>query len=159
MSIGKIPSVLAVLCMGSLGCGNGADDPLTGTWSNDVCFGDTEQPGDIQSCSTTLHFDADLTVTLTDTRQSLPATATYPRCTTLRMVKGLTYSTNNQGTVTFTGTTHSTLARQDCANSADNQGEIADTRDSVSAGQSHYSITDKTLTLSSGVINGQYQRQ
>ena len=155
----KMLMSLTALCLASIGCGKGPDDPLTGTWSNTACFGDTQQPDDIQSCSTKLRFDADLTLTLTDTRQSLPATAVYPRCTATRAVKGLRYSTDSEGTVTLTGTTSSTLVRQDCSNAADNQSEIADTRDSVPAGTSRYSITNRTLSLTTGPLSGEYQRE
>lgn len=143
----------------ALGCGKGPDDPLTGSWVNASCFGDTQQPDDIQSCSTKLRFDADLTLTVTDARQSAPATANYPRCTATRVLKGLRYSTNSQGTVTFTGSTTSTLERRDCANPTDNQNELADTRDAVPPGMSLYSISDRTLTLTSGPLFGDYRRE
>ena len=42
---------------------------------------------------------------------------------------------------------------------ADDQGETADSRDSVPAGASRYSITDKTLTLTTGPLIGEYQRE
>lgn len=152
-------TMLITLAALALACGKGPDDPLTGSWSNMSCFGDTQQPEDIQSCTTRLRFDADLTVTVTDTRQSAPATANYPRCTATRLVKGLRYSTNSQGTLTFTGSTTSTLERRDCANPADNQSEIADTRDAIAAGMSLYSIADRTLSLTSGPLLGEYRRE
>lgn len=150
--------IMITLCISAVACGSGPDDPITGSWSNAMCFGDAQQPADIQSCSTRLRFDADLTLTLTDTRQSLPATAVNPRCNAIRVVKGLKYSTDSQGTLSFTGTTTSTLVRRDCANMADDQAEIADNRDSIPAGMSRYSITDRVLSFTTGPLIGEYQR-
>lgn len=143
----------------SLGCGGkGLDDPLTGTWANTTCFNDTSMPADIQSCKLSLRFDADLSLTLIDSRQSQPATAVNPRCNANRTVTGMKYSTNGTGTVTLTGTSSSTLERKDCANAADNQAAMADTRDSIAAGSFKYSITDKTLSITSGALVGDYLR-
>ena len=143
-----------------IGCGGkGPDDPITATWANDTCFGDTSKPADIQSCKTSIRFDADLSVTLINSRLSLPATAVNPRCNTNRLVTGMKYSTNSMGTLTLTGTSMSTLERKDCANAADNQAPMADTRDSLTAGTLSYTIKDKTLSITSGPLLGDYTRQ
>lgn len=155
-----VRATLVPLMLLAAACGgNGPDDPLTGSWSNATCFGDTSQPADIQSCKLTISLERDLTVIVKDSRQSLPATAVNPRCTAIRTMTGLRYSTNSAGTLTFTGTTSSTLVRKDCANMADNLAETADTRDSVSAGSTGYSITDTTLSVSSGQLSGDYLRE
>ena len=116
-------------------------------------------PSDIQTCKLSVRFDQDLTVTLLDSRQSLPATATYPRCITLRTVTGMKYSTNNGSTLTLTGTSSSSLERTNCANVADNQAATADSRDSLAAGTMTYTITDKTLSIVLGQIAGSYLLQ
>lgn len=156
----RIVVPLAALLVLSIGCGGkGPDDPITGTWSNANCYGDTTMPADIQSCKLSVRFDADLSVTLINSRQSLPATATFPRCITNRTVSGMKYSTDNMGTLTLTGSSMSTLERKECANVADNQATMADTRDSLSAGKISYTITTKTLTITSGQLTGEYTRQ
>jgi hypothetical protein len=156
-----IRTVVPLLALVGFGCGcggNGPDDPLTGTWSRVVCFGDTTMPSDIQSCKLSLRFDANLTFALINARQSMPATAVYPRCNAVRTVTGLTYSTNTTGTLTLSGSSVSTLERTGCVNDADNQAAVADTRDSVAAGAIAYSIKNDTLTLSAGQLAGEYKR-
>jgi len=156
----RIAVPLAALLVFSLGCGGkGPDDPITGTWANGTCFGDTSMPADIQSCKLSVRFDADLSVTLINSRQSMPATAVNPRCNAVRTVTGMKYSTNSAGTLTLTGSSTSTLERKDCANVADNQAAMADTRDSLNAGALKYSIADTKLTITSGQIAGEYLRQ
>ncbi len=153
-------AVVIVAWMTLIGCGGkGPDDPLTGTWSNSVCFGDETKPADIQTCALTLRFEADLKFSLIDTRQSMPATAVYPRCSAIRTVTGLTYSTNSMGTVTISGSSASTLERKACADATDNQAPMADGRDSVAAGAISYAIKDKTLSLTTGPLRGDYARQ
>jgi hypothetical protein len=155
----RIVVPLAALLL-SIGCGGkGPDDPITGTWFNGTCFGDSSMPADIQSCKLSVRFDADLSVTLIDSRQSLPATAVNPRCNANRTVTGMKYSTNNAGTLTLTGSSMSTLERKDCANAADNQAPMADTRDSLNAGNLDYSITATKLTITAGQIVGEYTRE
>lgn len=156
----RIVVSLAALLVFSIGCGGkGPDDPITGTWANGACFGDTTMPPDIQTCKLSLRFDADLSFTLIDARQSLPATAVNPRCNAIRTVTGMTYSTNSMGTLTLSGSSASTLERKDCANDADNQPAMADTRDSVAAGPISYSIKDRTLSITTGQLLGEYVRQ
>ncbi len=151
---------LAALLGLSMGCGGkGPDDPITGTWANASCYGDATMPSDVQTCKLSVRFDADLSVTLIDSRQSLPATAVNPRCNAIRTVTGMKYSTNNMGTLSFTGTSTSTLERKDCANAADNQPVMSDTRDSLAAGALTYTITAKTLSITAGQIVGEYTRQ
>ncbi len=153
-----VPLVATLLF--SVGCGgSGPDDPVTGTWANGSCFGDTTTPPDIQTCKLSLRFDADLKFTLIDARQSLPATAVTPRCNAIRTVTGMTYSTNSLGTLTLSGSSASTLERKDCANAADNQAAMADTRHTLAAGPISYSIKDKTLSITTGQLSGDYLRQ
>ena len=156
----RIAVPMAALLVLSIGCGGkGPDDPITGTWANSDCFGDTSMPADIQTCKLSLQFDSSLKFTLIDARQSLPATAVNPRCNTIRTVTGLTYSTDSKGTLTLAGSSGSTVERKDCVNAADNQAKVADSRDSVAAGPFGYSITGKTLTISSGQLAGEYVRE
>ena len=148
---------LSALLVLSLGCGGkGPDDPITGTWGNATCFGDASMPADIQTCKLSVRFDADLSVTLIDSRQSLPATSVFPRCIAERTVTGMKYSTNNMGTLTLTGSSTSTLARTNCANEADNQAKMADTRDALNPGTLTYSIAAKTLSITAGQIVGDF---
>lgn len=143
----------------SVGCGAGPDDPITGTWSRDSCFGEASKPADIATCSTKLRLDADLSFRVIDVRQSLPATATYPRCTTTRVVKGLQYSTDGKGKLTLVGTSSSTMERTTCANDADNLSPTPDDKNSVAAGVMDYVIKDKTLSITSGSLSGDYVRE
>ncbi len=151
---------LVMLMLVSLRCGGkGPDDPITGSWANGNCFGDASMPADIQSCQSTMRFGADLSFTFIDSRQSLPATSVNPRCTAVRTVTGLKYSTTSMGTLTLAGSSMSTLERKDCANAADNQAATADGRDSLTAGPISYLITNKTLSLASSQLGGDYLRQ
>ncbi len=155
----RIAVPLAAL-LSLIGCGGkGPDDPLTGTWANATCFGDENMPSDIQSCELSVRFETDLKFTLIDTRQSAPATAVYPRCSAIRTVTGMTYSTDGAGKLTLNGKSASTLERKACVNDADNQAAMADSRDSVSAGSISYSIKDKTLSLTSGPLRGDYVKK
>ncbi len=153
--------LLSVLA--SAGCAiNGPNDALTGTWTNTSCYGSTDMPADIQSCSISLAFASDLSVSLTDVRQSQPATALYPRCTTTRRVTGQRYSTsdpaNTSRTVTITGTGTSTLERTGCANATDNAAPVADSADSIPSGPMAYELSADILTLPAGSLAGHYNR-
>lgn len=157
MTIRLVAPLAALLSL--IACGKGPDDPLTATWSNASCFGDAAMPADIQSCETALRFDADLKFTLIDTRQSAPATAVYPRCSAIRTVAGLTYSTDSVGTLTLSGNSASTLERKNCVNDSDNQPAMPDSRDSVAAERITYSIKDRTLSVTSGPLRGDYVKK
>lgn len=156
----RIVVPMAALLLLSIGCGGkGPDDPITGTWANGSCFGDTSMPADIQLCKLSVRLDADLSVTVIDARQSLPATAVHPRCNHIRTVTGMKYSTDSKGTLTLTGSSASTLERKDCANVEDNQAIMADTRHSLVPGKLSYSIKETTLSITSGQLVGDYIRQ
>src|SRR5205814_1537261 len=115
--------------LAAAGC-NGPNDALTGTWTNSSCFGTATMPADIQTCSTSLAFSRDLDLVIRDVRQSQPATANYPRCTSTRTISGQQYSTSNNGgasgTLTLAGDSTSTLERAGCANDSDNSAPVAD---------------------------------
>lgn len=149
--------------LATAGCAvNGPNDALTGTWTNTSCFGATAMPADIQSCSITLAFGADLSVAMTDARQSQPATAQWPRCTTTRRVTGQQYSTSNgatnSNTMTITGSSTSTMERTGCANAADNSPPAADSVDSIAPGELNYEISANVLTIPTGPFAGHYSR-
>lgn len=157
-----IPATMFAV-LATAGCAiNGPNDALTGTWTNSDCFGSPAMPADIQSCSISLAFASDLSVSLTDTRQSQPATALYPRCTTTRRVTGQQYSTSdpasNSRTVTITGSGTSTLERTGCANSTDNAAPTADTADSIPSGALGYELGADILTFATGPLAGHYSR-
>jgi hypothetical protein len=156
LTIGALATVAAL----AAGCANGPNDTLTGRWTNTSCFGATAMPADIQSCSISLTFAADLSVTLVDTRQSQPATAVYPRCTTTRRVVGPQYSTSNSGAtiVTIAGPSTSTVERSGCANETDNTAAIADTVNTIPVGAIAYTLSGSALTFSSGPLRGTYTR-
>lgn len=158
----RLASFVAVFALAACApAANGPNDALTGTWTNSTCFGSSSMPADVQSCSLTLVFGADLTLSLTDTRQSLPATAVYPRCTTTRRVSGQRYSTSDgigPMRVTIMGDSSSTVERTGCVNSADNQAAMADTVDVVPAGVLSYQLSANNLTISSGPLMGSFSR-
>jgi hypothetical protein len=153
-------SIFAVLA--TVGCGNGPDDAITGTWTNTSCFGAAVMPANIQQCSLRLEFGADLTATLIDSRQSQPATQMYPRCTITRRVSGQRYSTSDgtssRMTLTITGVGMATLERSGCANPDDNVGAMADTFDAVPNGPIPYQLNADTLTITAGPLAGSYSR-
>lgn len=153
-------SIFAVLA--TVGCGNGPDDALTGTWTNTSCYGSAVMPANIQRCSLQLAFGADLTVTLIDSRQSQPATQMYPRCTITRRVSGQRYSTSDgtssRMTVTITGVGMATLERSGCANPDDNVGAMSETFDAVPNGPITYQLNADTLTITAGPLAGSYSR-
>ncbi len=153
---------LALILVLAAGCAtNGADDPLTGTWSNTSCFGSTTMPMDIQSCSMAITFGADLSITLVDSRQSLPATAVYPRCTAIRRVTGQRFSTARgaQGmTFSVSSGGSSTLERTGCAIESDNRAPTPDSVTSIPVGLTPYQLSGETLTIAGGSLAGVYAR-
>ena len=137
------------------GVGCGGDDPLTGTWSNDTCFGAKTTPEGIKSCKTSLTFTNELTFTLKAEQISEPATATNPGCTTTRMVDGQSWSTDGN-TFTLEGSGKATMERTSCVNTVDNLKAAPTTDIAVAAGGSGYVITDNSLTIAAGPLAGTY---
>ncbi len=142
------------------GCGtDAASDPLTGTWSNDKCFGTASKPADIESCMTELSFTSELDIELEATWVSLAATATHPGCTTVKAVTGQQWSTDHaEDTFTVDGTGKSTIERTKCVNAADNLAVSATTEISIPSGDTTYTLNGDTLTVSSGTLKGVYSR-
>jgi hypothetical protein len=153
-------SIVAALALG--GCmSNGPNDPLTGTWSNTTCFGSTSTPPDIAKCSVALTFTPALTIELDAQWISLPATATYPRCTIARQVTGQHWSTEqatSSETLTVTGSGKATLARANCVNMADNLTAMPTTDISIPSGATEYQISNGKLTILSGDLAGTYSQ-
>lgn len=142
------------------GCGSSAeDDPLTGTWSNTTCYGVASKPADIESCNTELTFEPDLDIELTAEQISLAATATNPGCTTTRLVTGQQWSTNHATeTFTVTGNGSATIERTNCIHEEDNMDATATTDVSIPGGESTYTLSDDTLTIRTGLLEGIYTR-
>jgi hypothetical protein len=142
------------------GCGtDAADDPLAGTWSNDTCFGTSSKPADVESCTTELSFSNDLDVELEATWISLAATATYPGCTTTKLVTGQQWSTDHaKDTFTVDGGGESTVERSNCVNSEDDLSSTATTDISIPSGATTYTLSGDTLTVQSGTLKGVYTR-
>jgi hypothetical protein len=151
----SLVSLLAVA-----GCGSSADDdPLAGTWGNSTCFGEASKPADVESCSTELTFGDDLTVELMAEQVSLAATATNPGCTTTRRVTGQEWSTDHAaGTFTVTGNAAATIERSGCVNDADNMDATATSDIDLPGGDTRYTLSDDTLSVSSGALQGTYTR-
>lgn len=142
------------------GCGTDAEnDPLTGSWSNTNCFGTATKPADIESCTTELSFSSDLYVELEATWISLSATATNPGCTSTKLVTGQQWSTDHaEDTFSVTGTGASTLERTKCINDTDNLEPAATSDIKIPSGDTKYTLSDDTLTISSGTLKGAYTR-
>ena len=151
MALGlSIAMVLAVA-----GCGG--DDPLTGTWSNDSCYGSSAKPTGVEECKTSLKFSDDLTFELRSEEVAMPATATAPGCTTTREIKGQKWSTDGK-TFTLEGTGKATVERTNCVNATD-EFQAAPTPDiKIPTGSSPYTIVDESLTIQSGPLKGTYTR-
>lgn len=152
-------SLCGALALAGCGTGSGADDPLTGSWSNATCYGSTSTPSDVASCSVTLSFTATLDVELTAAWISMPATAMYPGCTTTKRVSGQRWSTDAASptaTLTVTGDGGSTVERTSCVNAADNLAAMATTDISIPSGDTEYQIVDGKLTILSSNIAGTY---
>lgn len=139
-------------------CGNsGADDPLTGSWSNTSCFGSSTTPADVDKCTTTLNFTTDLDIELSAEWFSMPATATNPRCTTTRRVVGQQWSTDST-TFTVTGSGTSTIERTKCINETDNMAPAPTSDIAIPSGGTRYEISNGTLTILSGDLSGSYSK-
>ncbi len=141
------------------GCTDAADDPLAGAWSNDKCFGTASKPADIESCTTELSFSNELEVELEATWVSLSATATNPGCTATKLVTGQQWSTDHaEDTFTVSGTGTATLERAKCVNDADNLAATATSDINIPSGDTTYTLSGDTLTVSSGSLKGVYTR-
>lgn len=137
------------------GVGCGGDDALTGTWSNDSCFGMKTMPEGIKSCKTALTFTNELTFELKAEQVSEPATAMAPGCTTTRLIQGQTWSTDGTS-FTLEGTGKATMERTSCVNVTD-ELKAAPTSDiAIPKDRSGYVITDNSLTIAAGPLAGTY---
>ena len=137
------------------GVGCGGDDPLTGTWSNDSCFGAKTTPEGVKSCKTSLTFSNELAFELKAEQLSEPATAVAPGCTTTHLVKGQTWSTDGT-TFTLDGSGDATMERTSCVNAADELKAAPTTAITAPRGDSGYVITDNSLTIAAGPLAGTY---
>jgi hypothetical protein len=139
-----------------VGCGG--HDPLTGTWSNDSCFGSSTMPAGVDECKTSLTFNDDLTFAVKAEETAKPATATGPGCTTTRRIEGQTWSTD-ASTFTLAGSGKATIERSGCVNDKD-EFKVGPTTDmNIPGGSSKYTIVDdKSLTIESGPLKGTYSR-
>jgi hypothetical protein len=144
------------------GCGNsGADDPMTGTWSNTTCFGSTSTPPDIASCRVELTFTPDLDIELKAEWVSLPATLTNPRCTTTKRVTGQQWSTKRATSseiLAVTGQGTATVERATCINMEDDLMATSTSDISIPSGDTKYQISNDELTILSGPLAGTYTR-
>lgn len=136
-----------------------SSDPLSGTWSNDTCFGSESTPDDIESCGVSLKFTDSLEVSLEAEWVSLPATATYPGCITTRSVTGQTWSTTEEAdfdVLHIEGSGSATVERNGCVYSEDDL-DATDTSDiSIPSGDIDYQISDGVLTILTGDLQGAY---
>src|SRR5512132_1460637 len=117
MTLNRMPLCLSVaMVLAVAGCGG--DDPLTGTWSNDTCFGSSTRPAGVEKCKTSLTFNDDLTFSIKSEELGMPATAAAPGCTTTREITGQTWSTD-ASTFTLAGAGRATIERSSCVNEKD----------------------------------------
>lgn len=137
--------------------GCGGEDPLTGTWSNDSCFGSSSMPEGVEKCKTSLTFTDDLTFSVKAEEYSKPATAMAPGCKTTREVKGETWSTDSS-TFRLEGSPRATVERSSCVNSTDEFKASPTTDMEMPTGEAPYTIVDKSLTIESGPLKGTYTR-
>lgn len=134
-----------------------SDDPLTGTWSNDNCFGVSSMPDDIEACNTELSFNSGLDVELKVEWVSKAATANYAGCTTTRLVTGQTWSTDGS-TFTVSGDGVATSERTGCVNDADNSSPAKVSGIAIPSGDTSYTLSGDSLTVGSGALKGAYTR-
>jgi hypothetical protein len=141
-------------------CGNGAnEDPLVDTWSNTSCHGSDSKPADIESCVTELTFADDLSVELKTEWISRSATAENPGCTTTWLVTGQQWSTDHEaGTFTVSGNGSTTKERSSCVNDADDMDATPTTDISIPDGVTTYALSEDTLSVTSGSLEGTYSR-
>jgi hypothetical protein len=145
----------AAMVLAVTGCGG--EDPLTGTWTNNSCFGSATKPAGVEECKTSLTFSDDLTFSLKSEEEAMPATATAPGCTTTREIKGQSWSTDGK-TFTLVGTGKATIERSNCVNETD-EFQAAPTPDmKMPTGSATYTIVDESLTIESGLLKGTYTR-
>jgi hypothetical protein len=142
----------------STGCRS--SDPLSGTWSNDTCFGTESTPDDIESCGVTLTFTDDLEMSLAAEWVSLPATADYPGCITTKRVTGQSWSTEAEADfdVLFVdGDGTATVERDGCVNAEDDMYPTATSGISIPSGEIEYQISDDVLTILTSDLQGAYE--
>jgi hypothetical protein len=155
----SVPFLAAAFAL--TGCGTtAAVDPLTGTWSNVTCFGTASTPPTDTSCTVALTFTSSLDVSLTATWLSMPATATYPGCTTTEEVTGQQWSTQtgeNHEILTVTGVGAATMERTGCVNMTDDRMATPVTDISIDSGETDYQLSNGTLTVLSGNLAGTYK--
>lgn len=140
--------------------GCSSSDPLSGTWSNDTCFGSDAMPDDIESCEVALTFTDELDVSLAAEWVSLPATADYPGCITTKIVTGQSWSTDagdNFDVLTIEGSGAATIERAGCVNADDDMDPQATTDISIPSGDIHYQISDGVLTILTSALQGAYE--
>ena len=143
------------MVLAAAGCGG--KDPLTGTWSNDSCYGSTTTPEGVKSCKTSLMFNDDLTFSIKAEELAMPATATAPGCTTTREITGQTWSTDAR-TFTIAGTGKATVERSGCVNDKDEFKAAPAADMNIPSGTAPYTLVDKSLTIESGPLKGTYTR-
>ncbi|MEO5729528.1 MAG: hypothetical protein ABI134_02135 [Byssovorax sp.] len=145
----------AAMVIAVTGCGG--EDPLTGTWSNDSCYGSTSKPAGVEECKTSLTFSEDLTFSLKSEEKAMPATATAPGCTTTREIEGQRWSTDGK-TLTLEGAGKATVERSSCVNDKDEfqAGPTPDMK--IPTGSAKYTIVDDSLTVETGLLKGTYAR-
>lgn len=163
MSLHSTPTGLSILVtLSVLGCQQSSvatEDPLTGTWGSDACFGSSTTPEDVERCSVELVFASELDFSLRAEWISLAATARDPGCTTVRQVTGQKWSTNHDtSTLTLTGSGQATLERSSCVNPEDNLEPTATSDIEVRPGNMRYEISDDTLRVLAGSLEGSYTR-
>jgi hypothetical protein len=161
----SVPFLAAAFAL--TGCGTSAPPadtapmaPLAGTWSNATCFGTASTPSTDTSCTVALTFTSSLDVSLTATWLSMPATATYPGCTTTKEVTGQRWSTQageNDEILTVTGVGAATMERTGCVNMTDDLMATPVTDISIESGQTDYQLSNGTLTVLSGDLAGTYE--
>jgi hypothetical protein len=143
------------------GCGGSPDDPLSGTWRNETCFGSSVTPPDIEKCTVALTFTNDLEIEVMAEWVSLPATADHPGCTTTKLVTGQTWSTRHATDVEILnvkGSGTATVERYDCVKDEDNMDTRATSDIEIPPGDMSYQISDDKLTILSGTLAGTYTR-
>jgi hypothetical protein len=154
-------SFVALFALAGCGSTSAPVDPLTGAWSNATCFGSTSTPSDIASCKVTLDFTASLDVSLTATWLYMPATATYPGCTTTKLVTGQQWSTRSgvdMEILTVTGAGSATTERTGCVNATDDLMATPTTDISIGSGDTGYQLGNGVLTVLTNDIAGTYKQ-
>ena len=136
-----------------------SSDPLSGSWSNDTCYGSDSTPDDIESCGVALTFTDGLEISMDAKWVSLPATANYPGCITTRSVTGQSWSTTQEAdfdVLHVEGRSHATIERNGCVYPADDLDQTGTSDISIASGDVNYQISDNVLTVLTGDFQGAY---